>query len=86
LRICQAHQKLMLRLQALSALIDENSAQEGKGLRPSWSMFYSTMAVELKESAEHLIKLRSVGEMLAMARLNAAAHAIPKTEETEVVR
>jgi hypothetical protein len=88
-RICQAHQKLMLRLHALSALIDEESQHEENGTRPSWSMFYSTMAVELKESAVNLIKLRSVGEMLAMARMNAAAHAVPKknrAEETEVVR
>jgi hypothetical protein len=87
-RICQAHQKLMIRLHALSALIDEESSQDNKnGTRPSWSMFYSTMAVELKESAVNLIKLRSVGEMLAMARMNAAAHAVPKKkEDTEVVR
>lgn len=86
-RICQAHQKLMLRLHALSALIDTESQQTTEnGTRPSWSMFYSTMAVELKESAVNLIKLRSVGEMLAMARMNAAAHAVPKKEDAEVVR
>jgi hypothetical protein len=84
-RVCQAHQKLMLRLHALSALIDEESQQDQKGTRPSWSMFYSTMAVELKESAVNLIKLRSMGEMLAMARMNAAAHATPKTDNSEVV-
>lgn len=85
LRICQAHQKLLMRLQALSALIDEGSARDKSGIRPSWSMFYSTMAVELKESAVNLIKLRSVGEMLAMARMNAAAHATPD-KDVEVVR
>lgn len=86
LRICQAHQKLLARLQALSALIDEGTQREKTGIRPSWSMFYSTMAVELKDSAVNLIKLRSVGEMLAMARMNAAAHATPTENETEVVR
>lgn len=83
LRICQAHQKLLMRLQALSALIDDGTAHDQTGIRPSWSMFISTMAVELKESSVNLMKLRSIGELLAMARMNSAAHA--PTKEAEVV-
>ena len=80
-RICQAHQEHLTRLGVLSTLLDAKSQRES-GKRPSWSMFVGTMAVELGESSITLMKHRSLAELLAIARIHAAANEVPDKEET----
>lgn len=77
MRICRAHQQHMGKLSALSSLIDETSEQD-KGPRPSWSMFIGALALDMGESPTQLMRHRSLMELMAMVRLNAAAKAVPE--------
>lgn len=81
-RICQAHQEHLARLGVLSSLLDAKSQREG-GKRPSWSMFIGSMSVELGESANTLMRHRSLAELLAVARIHAAANEVPEKETAD---
>jgi hypothetical protein len=69
LSICEAHQRHLLRLSALTHLIDDKKAEKGKAGRPSWSVFFGAMAVELGTSAETLVKHRALAALLAEVQL-----------------
>jgi hypothetical protein len=81
-RICQAHQEHLARLGVLSSLLDVKSHREN-GKRPSWSMFIGTMSIEMGESANTLMRHRSLAELLAVARIHAAANEVPDKETAD---
>lgn len=80
--ICRAHQQHMLRLHALTALIDERGAEDG-GTRPSWSSLIGTVSMDTGEAPVTLMKHRSLASLLAAVRLNADAKAPRETPNAE---
>lgn len=79
-RICQAMQEHQLRLAALSALVDVKAQSQG-GTRPSWSMFIGSMAVEMQQSPNMLMKHRALLELLATAHLATASRTPPAARD-----
>ena len=73
LRICRGHSQHLVRLSALSALIDHRRQDQG-GLRPSWSAFVALTADGEGVDPLQLKRHRSLHAMLAKARLVSAAH------------
>lgn len=82
IKICQAHHKHLLRLHALTALIDEKAQGAEQGTRPTWSSFFGSMAIELKTDEIVLMKQRSLISLMATVRLNNAAHEHATEEES----
>lgn len=78
--ICDAHQKHMTRLQALSALLDDRQANEEGGSRPSWSVFYGTMSLDLGIPAMQLMKYRALVGLMASVRLSNYAKTPPEKD------
>ena len=82
LAICEAHQQHMLRLSALTALLDDKRAGgDEEGTRPSWSVFYGSLALDTGESVTTLMKHRSLVSLMASVRLSNYAKTPPDTKE-----
>lgn len=80
IRICETHQRHLLRLQAVSALIDNQRQSEDGGQRPSWSMFAALAAEMFGEPVEVVMRDRSLAAQLAAMRLASAAKVPPEKE------
>ena len=78
-RIVEAHHKHMLRLHAVSALIDARRQSDDGGTRPSWSMFIAT-ETPAGESTEVTMKHRALNALLAKRWLDNAARTPPPQE------
>lgn len=67
--ICQAHQQHLMRLSALTALLDDKKTPESPSVRPSWSVFYGTLALDMGQPVDLLLKHRSLVSLMASVRL-----------------
>lgn len=67
--ICQAHQQHLMRLSALTALLDDKKAPDAPSIRPSWSVFYGTLALDMGQPVDSLVKHRSLVSLMASVRL-----------------
>jgi hypothetical protein len=68
--ICQAHQQHLMRLSALAALLDDKKSPKDPVGRPSWSVFYGSLALDTGEGVDHLMKHRSLVSLMASVRLS----------------
>lgn len=68
--ICQAHQRHLMRLSALSALLDDKKNPKDPVGRPSWSVFYGSLALDTGEPVGNLMKHRSLVSLMASVRLS----------------
>lgn len=68
--ICQAHQRHLMRLSALSALLDDKKSPKDPVGRPSWSVFYGSLAMDSGVGVEHLMRHRSLSSLMASVRLS----------------
>lgn len=69
-QIAAAAQRHHARLAAVQMLLNKHTTQEG-GRRPSWSSFFSSLAIELDEDSVQLTRFRSLGSLLASVQLDA---------------
>jgi hypothetical protein len=82
-RIVEAHHKHLLRVHAVSQLIDERSQNEEGGSRPSWSMFAANAAEMFGADPVVITRDRPLAALLAATWLNSAAKAPRELPERE---
>lgn len=62
-------------LQALERLVQSRPGADGKPVRPSWSIFFSQLAMRLKTDAARLMRDQSLAQHLATVKLAAPPEA-----------
>lgn len=81
--ICQAHQQHLMRLSALAALLDDKKSPKDPVGRPSWSVFYGSLALDSGEPVNVLMKHRSLVSLMASVRLSNYAKTPPEKSDAK---
>jgi hypothetical protein len=82
-RIVEAHHKHMLRLHAIASLLDDKVQGEGKGTRPSWSMFAADAAAMFGEDPDVVMRDRALPSLLAASWLHNASRTPPAADDAD---